>query len=938
MKIRGQLFLTTLAGLTVGLLACSDDSVPVDTGVPDGGDIGIGDGPITDAPPNPCVLKITKINGSSVGTVGTIDPSFDQDLTKSGIQIEVEVTGTNLADGTDVSLNITSQSPDLAAKASGGTVLFKDVMIPSSLTQVVLLAYTTGCTSSSVQKQVEPTPECEFTAPQGGVTLGTSSNKTPGTGKFTFDVQLTTTNAVGGSVSLEVDGNPVSGTQTPDTLGKVTFADTVLPPQKMGVVLKSTVTVGQVTRTCDITINIQTTAPACDIGSFTPAPSQAAVTHPIEGPVKPLGIAQDAKPSTPAIDTTIAVNTSTTVTTVTLKVDGAVKTTLNNVTGGSATFNAVDLTDGPRVLEATCVDPGGNFSISPPVKVYADSKAPAAVTDFACSVTNHRTGSITCSWTAVSDVGSGMARYLVRYLVGSNITTANWATATVTPDVPASISGVQSVVIDGLPLAETYFFGIRSQDWILNDGDLDDAGTGQGLLLDLKKLARPAVAGASGWGSTMATGDFNCDGHSDVAVGSPEFDGKGRVYIYLGNANGTLASPEKILSGTVAGGKFGARVVALSNFDKDADNCADLLVYASYGGTKDARAYLYLGRKLFSDREDVTPGIGAEVVFQLGASAASTELLGQGMASAGDFDNDGASDLVLTHTDTASGTDSSTLLVVYGDSALTLMGGSKTPVVKTLPGDAAISITGGKASDSLGYSMAPGAKLDSDAYADLWVGASTTTGGGAAYVIKGGARASTLSETFALTDARVVKIAGGTGSVAFGSTVAYVGDMDKDGSGLPEFAAADPGFGGNTGQVYIFNFQGTTAPASIADAAATVTHTISGAAGDKFGAAMGSANFSKLADLDDDGYADLLVGVETMGTTGAGAVFQISGAATLTGLSSSTASYTFLPGTGSVSFGATITLISDLNKDGFVDVALSDPGFNSGQGTIYFYY
>ena len=35
------------------------------------------------------------------------------------------------------------------------------------------------------------------------------------------------------------------------------------------------------------------------------------------------------------------------------------------------------------------------------------------------------------------------------------------------------------------------------------------------------------------------TGDFDCDGYTDVAVGSPEENsGKGRVYIYLGNANG----------------------------------------------------------------------------------------------------------------------------------------------------------------------------------------------------------------------------------------------------------------------------------------------------------------------------------------------------------------------------------------------------------------
>jgi hypothetical protein len=933
MRIRGtngRALFCFVAALALAGCDCNGEGPPTDISTDTTTDGG-GDGPPPDGAP--CELAITGVNGRLPSSITKLTSDDDQDPNMPGIQVKVEVEGTGLADGTDVGLAVTSLAPDPTQQASGGKATFDNVSVAAELTVVVIKAYAAGCKSASVQFSVEPPPECTFLDPTDGAWLGQKDDKDPTDQKFTYDVRVQTQNASTGTVTLFVDGNKQTDAQVGPT-EEVTFADTVLPPDKTDIELKAEVVVGQVTQTCTAKVNVKSGLPKCDITAFTPTPVD--VSPPV-GPAKGLGVAQDADTSTPGVETNIEVATDPLVDQVTIIVDQVPGQTVQ-ASGGTATFDAVPLTDGSHSIKFSCVETSTqNASESAPADLLVDSEVPAKVADFSCTVDDNRAGKIKCTWTAVGDTGttpSGMELYQVRYTVGTALTTSNWDTATKAPDVTAFPSGTQQeVVLTGLPLAQTYYIGVVAADFVQNTSDLSASS---GLAVDFEAQER-ALSTATGWGGIVTAGDFNCDGHSDVAVGAPEDNGgMGRVYIYLGNPNGVLQTPEKIISGTVAGGKFGSRVIPLANFDNDADNCMDLAVYASHGGTNQARLFVYLGRKLLFDREDVTTSLGAELIYQLGSGAASTEVLGPGMASAGDFDNDGATDLMVTHSNSASGVDSATVLVVYGDSTLTLMGTGKNPVQNTLPGAAGVTVTGGKASESFGQSAACGSLLDSDSYTDLLFGAAASGATGAAYVVKGGARASTPPEVIQLTSTRVIKITGGTGNTAFGTTVAFVGDMDKDGT--PEFAVGDPTVASSAGEVYIFNLK--TTPASASDAAAKVANNVPGAAGDKFGFTLGcSANFSAKdgADLDGDSYADLLAGSETLGTTGVGAVFQIAGAATLGTLSTSQAAYTFTKA-GAPSFGAAVVMAKDINGDGYVDVIIGDPNYNSGKGRIFIYY
>jgi hypothetical protein len=921
-----------LLGLTLALANCSDDTVtPPDTG-PDMrvDDISVPDGPVGEGVLPPCNLAINTINGRAVASVQKLTEADDQNNKVPGIQITVEVTGSNLADGTEVLLNVTQLSPDPSVKAAANKATFTDVTIDSLVTTLVIKAYDKDnkCGGDTVQLTVEPIPECFFKSPKDGATLTTTL----------ADITLGTLNAANGTVILRVNTAVQGSPQTPNAMGDVTFKAVTLSKAPK-VELEGEVTVGLVKRLCKATIAVIVDVPSCTIEGFLPA----AVTINKTSPEKGLGIAQDASSATTGLQTTITVKTDGHL--VDLFYGGTTSLGSATVTGGVASFSNTTLPDGSLTLTAKCSNSATKkTSNSPNYKIWVDSVEPEAITDFACTVSNNRAGQVTCTWTSIKDPGgskaSGLEKYQMGYVKGALVTATNWSTATALTDVvPLSAGNVHTVKIEALPLASEYGFGVMPKDYTLN---ASSTGPFVSTLLDVdfheEVRNGSVVTGAKNWGQTMAAGDFDCDGHTDIAVGNPNsLSGMGKVYIYQGTSNGLTSAPWKIFNGTVAGGNFGAHLAALKNFDKDTDNCNDLAVLASHGGASNkAQVFVYLGRKSnFFDRDDVTTGLGAELIFELGTSATATEILGANL-SGGDFDGDGATDLFVSYADTATATDTSTMLVVYGDSTLTLMASGTAPKKVVLPGGAGVQITGGKHTEAFGAALSNAGDLDGDTYHDVVIGAPSTSTSGAVYVVKGGARATTLPEEIKLTDTRVIKIAGGTSNAKFGATVAFVGDMDNDTTNN-EFAVGDPGFSSSLGTVYIFNLKGTTMPSSVTDAIATVTNDLTGASSDKFGAALaGSGMFAPTtgADLDKDSYADLVGSSETAGSTGVGAVFHIGGATALTALATSKATYTFSP-TGTSSFGATVILAEDIDKDGYVDVIVGDPGYSSGVGRFF---
>ena len=136
----------------------------------------------------------------------------------------------------------------------------------------------------------------------------------------------------------------------------------------------------------------------------------------------------------------------------------------------------------------------------------------------------------------------------------------------------------------------------------------------------------------------MATaGDVNGDGYSDVVVGAwGNASATGKANLYLGGASGLSPTLSWTAMGEVAGDRFGTSVVAAG--DLNGDGYSEVLVGADGYSTGKGKAYLYLG-------SDMAPYLVASGWTATGE--AEGDELGNSVGTAGDVNGDGYSDAVV---------------------------------------------------------------------------------------------------------------------------------------------------------------------------------------------------------------------------------------------------------------------------------------------------
>lgn len=133
--------------------------------------------------------------------------------------------------------------------------------------------------------------------------------------------------------------------------------------------------------------------------------------------------------------------------------------------------------------------------------IVPDHTPPEAIDDLA--VTETAMDSISLTWTAPYDEGSGVASYEMRYSVDT-ITAANFSNATAVVDmpVPASPGATDTVTVSGLTADTTYYFALRSHDVAGNISDLSNIASGttdpppEGVLIE-DFNAEPALTTAT---------------------------------------------------------------------------------------------------------------------------------------------------------------------------------------------------------------------------------------------------------------------------------------------------------------------------------------------------------------------------------------------------------------------------------------------------------
>jgi hypothetical protein len=293
--------------------------------------------------------------------------------------------------------------------------------------------------------------------------------------------------------------------------------------------------------------------------------------------------------------------------------------------------------------------------------------------------------------------------------------------------------------------------------------------------------------------SVASAGDVNGDGYADVIVGAynayATSSRNGRAYVFYGGslgANISANSANVIITGSSVNDYLGFSVASAG--DVDGDGYSDVIVGAYNASGGSGLAYIFNGGSGF-----VTKSAGSANVIYTG----SYEGLGHSVASAGDVNGDGYSDVIMG---ALVGSNNGRAYIFYGSNAMTNM----------LSGSAPVMITGSAGGDWFGYySVASAGDVNNDGYSDVVVGsvyAPAGTGAGRAYIFYGSPSISSKDSNSA-----DIIISGQNVDDFFGLSVSSAGDVNSD--GYSDVIVSAPGYisGAYNGRVYLYLGGGTTA-------------------------------------------------------------------------------------------------------------------------------
>ncbi len=412
--------------------------------------------------------------------------------------------------------------------------------------------------------------------------------------------------------------------------------------------------------------------------------------------------------------------------------------------------------------------------------------------------------------------------------------------------------------------------------------------------------ARTYLGEAAGdkFGSALATaGDVDGDGYADVAVGAQgNASNTGKVYLYRGGASGLGTSATWTAVGEKATDYFGA--VLAGGGDVNGDGISDIMVSAPpfvvdilSPNIHNGKAYLYLGG----------PAGPASAAGWTGSGETTSNYYGWSVASAGDVNGDGYTDVVVGAFFVNSGTGKA-YLYLGGLSGLSM--------------SPAWTAAGEGAGIYFGSSVAGAGDVNGDGYADVVVGAGNYTSGtnyyqGKAYLYLGGASGLSAAALWTAT--------GETAYSYFGGSVAGAGDVNGD--GYADVVVGAYGYGSNTGRAYLyFGSQGGLSSSAVWTATGE-------ALGDYFAYCAATAG-----DVNGDGYSDVVVGAY-MNTSQAGKAYVYLGGPG--GLAASAA--WSKAGAAGVRFGGSVATAGDVNGDGYSDLLIGASYYNSRAGRAYLY-
>ena len=394
----------------------------------------------------------------------------------------------------------------------------------------------------------------------------------------------------------------------------------------------------------------------------------------------------------------------------------------------------------------------------------------------------------------------------------------------------------------------------------------------------------------SGFGYTVASGDWNADGKTDLAVGAYLYaTSTGRAYIFYndGTISNGATSADVVITGETTSSQFGTAIIS---GDWNADGKTDLAVGAYAYSTNTGRAYVF-----YNDGSYPSIASSADAII---AGETTSNKFGLSL-TAGDFNADGKTDLVVSSSYYSS---QAGRVYIFYSGSITTENASGADII----------ITGEAANDNFGISLAA-ADMNSDGKADLVAGSyGYSSFSGRVYLFYNG---SIITENASGADVFLT----GDATSGFGSSL-VAGDFNVDGrTDIAVNAVLYSSFD-FTGRVYIFYNDGTL-PTTAATADVTIT---GGASSDQFGAALAAGDFNS------DGRVDLAVGaLGSSSNIGRAYMYYNDGSYPTT---AATADIVLIGESAGGFFGYSLTS-GDFNADGKTDLAVG--GYNANRVYLY---
>ncbi len=436
-----------------------------------------------------------------------------------------------------------------------------------------------------------------------------------------------------------------------------------------------------------------------------------------------------------------------------------------------------------------------------------------------------------------------------------------------------------------------------------------------------------AWAGISGqnslFGFSVASGDVNCDGFIDIAVGDPYLNAGsgfvGRVHIYFGSAGGFPSAADWTADGDIANLQYGYSLAIA-----DVNGGCDDLVVGAPGGTEG----------LTSDVDGFVD-IFAGVAGGAPASSPSWTLsepgianFGNRVAPAGDLNGDGYDEILIswpTYWVNSSTDQTGTVSVYYGSASGPMTGSTS---VWQAQGPVGMQ-------SRFGSGISTAGDVNGDGYDDIVVGARAANEAHVYFGSAGGlAEVPNVSST-GPTLAPDWTAQGAAPGDWYGDAVAGAGDVNGDGVDDVLVGAPHESSVGNwNGRVYVYLGIRVGLPAAADWSYPNGAQ--STAVLQSLDEALLGLSVDNRGDINDDGYDDIAVGAPwyDTGVVDGGAVFVFHGGAAGPSLNyNSVKTVTDVP---YAHFGYSVAFVRQSDDDPFDKLLVGAPDYDN-RGRVYLY-